>query len=145
MAEHTTGNLATALRIFETFGPLLKKYWKWLLIGYSSLLINVAIRLLAPWPLKLVFDYVLIGKDMPDSVAWLNAWFGGDVSGLLAALCAAMVALALIGAVFAYVHRYYIAAMGHSLTNDVRNQVFDHLQNLPVSFHGSQKSGDDCI
>src|SRR5215510_15440152 len=29
-------------------------------------------ELLAPWPLKIIFDYILLGKPLPPSLLWLG-------------------------------------------------------------------------
>ena len=47
---------------------LLAPYWKLLAIAFVAMLITSAADLLEPWPLKIIFDYVLGSKRMP---AWL--------------------------------------------------------------------------
>ena len=52
-------------------------------------------NLLKPWPLKLIFDYILLNKPMPDKVAYLNSIFGGNQFILLTVFCVGMVVIVL--------------------------------------------------
>ena len=47
---------------------LLRPYWKLLTIAFGAMLVQAAADLLEPWPLKVIFDYVLGAKPMP---AWI--------------------------------------------------------------------------
>ena len=48
----------------------------------------------------------------------------------------------MLDAIASFASKYYMSAIGHSLTNDVRRRVFDHLQVLPPAFHQTNQSGD---
>ena len=50
---------------------LLRPYWKLLAIAFVAMLVQSAADLLEPWPLKVIFDYVLGSKPLP---RWLAAW-----------------------------------------------------------------------
>jgi hypothetical protein len=50
---------------------LLRPYWKPLVVAFGAMLIQAGADLLEPWPLKVIFDYVLGSKPMP---GWLSQW-----------------------------------------------------------------------
>src|SRR5690242_9988912 len=47
---------------------LLRPYWKLLTVAFLAMLVEGAADLLEPWPLKVIFDYVLGSKHVP---SWL--------------------------------------------------------------------------
>jgi ABC-type multidrug transport system fused ATPase/permease subunit len=98
-----------------------------------------------PWPLKLILDYVLLDKPMPEPVAGVSTALGGEKIYLVTLLCVIIVLIALIEAFATFASKYYMSAIGHSLTNDVRHRVFDHLQALPPAFHQTKQSGDMIV
>ncbi|MCB2134488.1 MAG: ABC transporter ATP-binding protein [Rhodobacteraceae bacterium] len=99
-------------------------------------------EVLAPWPLKIVFDGILIQQDHSDSVtAWLTGTFGtGD--GLLAASVLAILVIALAGGAAAYVQAYLIAAVGQKVVAAIRLDLYRHIQSLSHSYHDSASTGD---
>jgi hypothetical protein len=50
---------------------LLRPYWRLLTVAFGAMLIQAGAELLEPWPLKVIFDYVLGSKPMP---GWLSQW-----------------------------------------------------------------------
>jgi ATP-binding cassette subfamily B protein len=128
--------------IYSTFGPHIKTYWKWFLFAYAGLLGTVLMTLVKPWPLKLIFDYILLNKPLPDTMASISAMVSHDSLVLLTIICFGIVLLAVFESLFSYINKYFIAAAGHSMINDVRQRVFEHLQILPQSFHHTSRSGD---
>ena len=52
---------------------LIRRYWKLLTVAFLAMLVEGAADLLDPWPLKVIFDYVLGSKHVPSSLAgWLS-------------------------------------------------------------------------
>ena len=50
---------------------LVRPYWKWLLIVAAAMVVDTAMGLASPWPLKIVLDSVFDSKPMPSAFAWL--------------------------------------------------------------------------
>jgi len=50
---------------------LVRPYWKWLLIVLVAMLVDTAMSLASPWPLKIVLDSVFDARPMPSGFAWL--------------------------------------------------------------------------
>ena len=58
---------------------LIHPYWKLLSIAFVAMVIESASDLLEPWPLKVIFDYVIGSKPIP---AWLARGQSSDTTGL---------------------------------------------------------------
>ena len=93
-----------------TLARLLRPYWNWLAIAFGAMLIQAAAELLEPWPLKIIFDYVLGSKPMP---AWLSGWMpAGDTPlAVLNVAAVAVIVIAVIGAIGAYTEKYLSTAV----------------------------------
>ena len=50
---------------------LVRPYRKWLLIVLGAMLIDTAMGLASPWPLKIVLDSVLDAMPLPAAFVWL--------------------------------------------------------------------------
>lgn len=106
-------------------------------------LIGVMITdLLAPWPIKIIFDHVLLDKPVEGVLAPLQPVLDlGDAHALMV-LAAAMAALALLAGVFGYLRVHTTAVVGHSITWRLRIALFSHLQRLSLGFHHRARSGE---
>src|SRR5712691_6728643 len=129
-------------RIYRMFGPYLKPYWGQLLLAYGSLIGVVLATVLKPWPLKIIFDYVLLGKPLPPNAAVLATILGGHSTSLLTVACIAIVLIVFVHSLFSYLNKYSLSIVGNGLISDVRQGVFEHLQTLCVSSKGPSTTGD---
>jgi ABC-type multidrug transport system fused ATPase/permease subunit len=119
---------------------LVRPYWKWLLIVLGAMLVETAMGLASPWPLKIVLDSVFDAKPMPA----VFAWFGGEDVDRLARLNVAAVstiAIALLQALSAYLNAYYTVSIGQWIAHDLRHSVYAHLQRLSMSYFDKQQVG----
>src|SRR5690606_19661990 len=62
-------------------------------------------------------------------------------SGLVAALAGLVAALAMLSAVIGVTQRWYSARIGEGLVHDLRTQVFDHVQTMPIGFFTRAQTG----
>jgi ATP-binding cassette, subfamily B, bacterial len=102
----------------------------------------VVTDLARPWPLKLIFDYVLLDHPLPPRVAWLGRFVGTEPVQLLLPISLMIVAIAMLNAFFSYMNKYLMSVVGETMVVDVRERIFVHLQALSLNFHGSSRSGD---
>jgi ABC-type multidrug transport system fused ATPase/permease subunit len=119
---------------------LVRPYWKWLVIVIAAMLVDTAMGLASPWPLKIVLDSVFDGKPMPAAFAWL----GGVGPGQLAKLNVAVgltVVIALLQAISSYLNAYYTVSIGQWIAHDLRHSVYGHLQRLSMSYYDKQQVG----
>lgn len=113
-----------------------------LLAAVLALAGTTLISLLAPWPLKFIFDHILLHKPLPDALAPLapvleqGPWFA------LATMATAIALIAVLSAVFSYIQIFTTARVGHFITYRLRNELFAHLQRLSLAFHHQARSGE---
>ncbi|MDJ0708622.1 MAG: ABC transporter ATP-binding protein [Leptolyngbyaceae cyanobacterium MO_188.B28] len=134
-------SIPTFWRLLRRFWPNIRKQWKLLIISAIALGAEVVLRLLEPWPLKFVFDYVLIaGADDRRSGLPLIQTLDPVILLTLAAL--SLVAITGLRAFASYWNTVSLASMGSRVTAEVRNQLYRHIQSLSLSYHTKAKSGD---
>jgi subfamily B ATP-binding cassette protein MsbA len=123
---------------------LLRPYWKRLTVAFAAMLVESGADLLEPWPLKIIFDYVIGTKTMP---AWLAAGLPVDIDRItllnLAAL--AVIAIAAAGAIGSYGERYLSATVGTRVGYDLRHLLYHHVQRLSLSFYEQRRTGDMVV
>ena len=128
--------LPALLRTVRRFAPELRPY-RWMLAGSMlAMLVETLMRILEPWPLKLVLDNVI-----PDAGQASTLW--GLSDGALLALCAAaVIVFAGIRAAAAYLSTVGTALVGSRVLTDVRGRLFAHVQRLSLGFHSRVRHGD---
>src|SRR5215831_9670790 len=87
---------------------LLRPYRGWVAIIFVATLLETAMSLAAPWPLKVVLDNALGGHKPPHWLHHISKWMPGHSVIRIAALAAATtIAIAAIGALASYIDTYY--------------------------------------
>jgi ATP-binding cassette, subfamily B, bacterial len=129
-------------RIFRRMGPHARPHRSKLILGSLAMMIVALTEIIRPWPLKVVFDGILMPQAQPDAVmTQLLVWFGaGD--GLLAAAAVSILVLAVVGGAMAYVQATMIADVGQRVVADIRLDLYRHVQSLSHSFHDTASSAD---
>ncbi|MEA3217686.1 MAG: ATP-binding cassette, subfamily bacterial [Acidimicrobiia bacterium] len=127
-APPSPGWFATA-RAFRKF---LRPYRRRLAFGAVFAILDVGVSLAQPWPLKAVVDGVLRGGP--------GATDNADL--VLGLAVAALLALVGIGALVDYLSTRLLASAGLQLGNDVRAELFAHLNRQSLSFHDEHAVGD---
>ena len=132
--------MASPFRITD----LLKPHRKALLLGGLAAVGDGAANLLQPWPLKIVLDNVLKQKENPHG--WINHLLARMTSGnVLSALnfaAAAVLAIAVVGALCSYAEKYLTTNVGQWVMHDLRQRVYFHLQRLSLAYHDENRTGD---
>ena len=121
---------------------LLRPYRGWLMIVFVAMLVEIAMSLAAPWPLKLVLDDALANHHLPEWLAWAHDWgIGRHTLGvaLFAGLSALLIAI--IAAIASYVDNYYTTSVGQWVANDLRIRIYEHLHRLSLRFYDRGKTG----
>ena len=125
-------------RVLRRFGPIIGRE-KWLILGaLFAMLGQIGLRLLEPWPLKFIFDY-LSGVAPTSFAPWLAGWSSGI---LLAGAALAMIAVSAAGAGMAYLNTTLLALAGNRVLTQVRADFYKHVLSLPLAFHTQARSGD---
>jgi ABC-type multidrug transport system fused ATPase/permease subunit len=125
--------------IRELIGP----YRGVLAVILATMVVQTAMSLAAPWPLKIIIDNVVGHHPLPQ-------WMSDDLLPLLgdnskmhiAALAAIItVVIAVVGGLAAYVANYYTESVGQWVANDLRLRTYHHLQRLSLTYYDSHQIG----
>jgi ABC-type multidrug transport system fused ATPase/permease subunit len=128
--------------MFALIRELVRPYAGWLVIVFIAMLIETAMSLAAPWPLKVVIDSVLGSRPLPDWLGGLRDFSVGDSKMGLALLAGmGVVLIAVVGAIATYIDNYYTESVGQWVANDLRIRIYDHLQRLSLSYFDKQQTG----
>ena len=99
-------------------------------------------ELLVPWPLKIILDYVLLGKPVPPSLSVIEALIHAGPLTALIALSSAIAVIALVGGTLSYGRIFATSKLGYELVDVLRRELFSHVQRLSLSFHIRTCSGE---
>ena len=91
----------------------------WLLVVFIAMLVEIAMSLASPWPLKLVLDDALGNHQLPAWLAWAHDYgIGRHALGVALFAGIATVIIASIGAVATYIDNYYTTSIGQWVANE---------------------------
>jgi ABC-type multidrug transport system fused ATPase/permease subunit len=121
---------------------LVKPYRVWLAIVFIAMLVETAMTLATPWPLKIVIDNVVGSRPLPEWLAWIRDLPMGTSKAGLAMLAAILyVLIAALGAVASYIDNYYTESVGQFVANDLRMRVYNHLERLSLAYYDTHQTG----
>ncbi len=117
-----------------------KPHWKGLAVLIATMLVNIGLDLLRPWPLKLVIDNVLGDEPIPGVLKALPGVDGPH--GLLLWVAIATILIFLLGTATQMAYTYCSLLVGQRMTFSLATDLFAHLQRLSVLFHTRRQVGD---
>ncbi len=128
-------------RFVRYFSPYLKDY-KLLIAGaFAGLFAQAAVRLLEPWPLKFIIDKLTYSGNSRSN--WVLEFLSSlDTNTYFLLLAASLVLITALRAYLNYITIIYTAVIGNRLLTKIRGVLFGHLQNMSLSFHSKERSGD---
>src|SRR5258708_10019608 len=128
-------------RVLRPFWPQTRKHHWLIATSSAALLMEVAFRLLEPWPLKVVFDRVIhkMHGAHGHKVSFLDIF---DPVTLLAIMASLTVMLTAFRALAGYWTTIGFAKIGNRVLSRVRSQLYRHVQYLSLSFHTKARTGD---
>src|SRR5437867_1733921 len=98
--------------------------------------------LLRPWPLKLIFDYVLFKKPIPHSLSFMHDLVSRGPVVAVITISSGIVVIALLKSFAAYSQTHIVSQIGFRFAHSLRQALFVHLQRLSLSFHTRVRSGE---
>jgi len=121
---------------------LLRPYRLGLAIVFAAMLVETAMALLAPWPLKIVIDNALGGHPLPAWLGWVHD-LGIDRTTMGLALFAGLATLliAVIDAVAGYIDAYWTESVGQYVAHDLRRRIYDQLNRLSLDYYAKHQVG----
>jgi ABC-type multidrug transport system fused ATPase/permease subunit len=122
---------------------LLRPYRRWLIIVFAAMVVEIAMGLAAPWPLKLVIDDALGNHHLPHALAWAHdyAGFGKHTLGVALFAGVATLVIAVVAAVASYIDNYFTTSIGQWVANDLRLRIYEHLHRLSLRYYDHARIG----
>ena len=122
---------------------LLRPYRGSLAIVLAAMVVQSAMTLAAPWPLKIILDNVVVGRRLdPWMASLLKPLLTHGHREHLAMLAAfAVVCIAMFNALASYLANYYTESVGQWVANDLRMRTYHHLQYLSLRYYDTHQSG----
>jgi ABC-type multidrug transport system fused ATPase/permease subunit len=122
---------------------LLKPYRGSLAVILVAMLVQTAMSVAAPWPLKVILDNVVGEHKLPP---WLDDFLrpfmsSGTKMQIAAAAAIATILIALLGAAASYLANYYTTSVGQWVANDLRLRTYHHLQQLSLNYYNTHEMG----
>jgi subfamily B ATP-binding cassette protein MsbA len=107
------------------------------------MLVQMAMSLAAPWPLKIVIDLVVGNHRQPQWITWLITMLGGTESKTHIAETAGIVTVMIAVATGAamYVASYFTESLSQSIGNDLRVRLYHQLQQLSLAYYDTTRVG----
>jgi len=124
-------------------GSLIRPYRRTLVVIFLFMVVETAMSLATPWPLKIILDSVVGGHRL---APWIYRVIGPMLEGgskvhiaILAA--AAFVLIAILDAIASYIDNYYTESVGQWVAHDLRMRTYHHLQRLSLGYYSTHETG----
>jgi ABC-type multidrug transport system fused ATPase/permease subunit len=124
-------------------GGLIQPYRRTLIVIFIFMLLETAMSLAAPWPLKIILDSVVGDHKL---TPWLHRLMGhllenGSRAHIAALAAFAFVLIAVINAIASYIDNYYTESVGQWVAHDLRMKTYHHLQRLSLGYYSTHETG----
>lgn len=126
-------------RTLELIRPHLGQHKALLIIGLVTMLAEVALRVLEPWPVKFVIDAVSVSLGATGGAA---SGIQEASIGLLVSCGVLLLGIVMTRAFVQYCSTVAFALAGSKIATRVRSRVFHHLQSLAIRYHATARAGD---
>ena len=114
------------MKIYKRLFQFLRPYLSAFIQGVVSMAAVAALTAAPVWLLRFVMDNVLIAKDYT----------------MLLYVTLAFPVIYLIKGVLIYIQNYLMNYIGHSIVRDIRENLYEHLQNLSLDFYCRTNTGN---
>lgn len=128
-------------RMTRYFWPYLREHRALLAGSFVAMLAQVGLQLLEPWPLKFVFDNVLV-PSRPARSSALPVLGELNATAMVTISVLTIVATTGLRAIAGYVNTVGVALIGNRVLTSIRGDLYRHLQALSLSFHTRSRTGD---
>jgi ATP-binding cassette, subfamily B, bacterial len=118
-------------RLVPRVARLFRPYRGRVAVVVTAILVASATGVANPLLIKVVFDSALFPTEG-----------GGPKLGLLYALVGLMVGLAIVGGVISVGQTYWTAVIGQRVMQDLRNDLYAHLQRMSLRFFTATRTGE---
>jgi subfamily B ATP-binding cassette protein MsbA len=122
---HTEKPLYDGVQVYRRLVGYALQYWQYLLLAVIGLVVSAATQPLFSWILGPLLDKAILNHD-PEVIQWLP-W--------------GIIGIFLLRGGATFLSGYYIGLVGRLVTKTLRDQVFTHMQRLPVGFFEKNTAG----
>ena len=121
---------------------LLRPY-RWLMaIIVVMMLLQAAMGIAGPWPLKIIIDSVVGNQPAPQWASWFAPTLARGGRLQVAALAAIItVMIAVVISLAGYLANYFIEIVAQRVAHDLRMRTYHHLQSLSRSYYRNRRVG----
>ncbi len=130
------------LHMAARFTPYVRKRRGRLALALACTLGYTLMGLLEPWPMKLIFDNVLLERPISAFLAPVLTHVAADRFHLLYVLVTAIVLIAVARSILYFYRGLLKASVGQQAVADIRLDLYSHIQHLSFSFHERRRTGD---
>ena len=121
---------------------LARSHWKALALALIAVLGETIADIAEPWPVKIVIDNVLQHKTLPPRLDAIVGLFPHDAFATLNFALAAVLLIAVVGAVSSYSEKFLTTSVAQWVAHDLRRMVYQRIQRLSLAEHGESRTGD---
>ena len=122
---------------------LVRPHWKMLLAALLAVIVETTADVLEPWPIKVVVDNVLQSKKLPSGLGTIVLrLFGDNKYATLDFALAAIMAIAIVGALGGFLEKYLTTSVAQWAAHDLRRLVYQRIQRMSLAEHGKSRRGD---
>ncbi len=135
-------DIAKMLAVWKVFAKYVKPHTKALVLALAGALGAVAMQVASPWPIKVVFDYILSTDIKTGWLAKVVDFMTATPVGILGCVCISLLLIAVLDALFSHVRDVSLAQTGQRVVGSIRRDLFAHLQTMPPSVLEKRRTGD---
>jgi ATP-binding cassette subfamily B protein len=126
-------------RLIQRLWPYLRGHRTLLILSTLAMIAEILLRVLEPWPLKWVFDYLAgSSKNTPHFLNFRHI----DSAVFFILIAIAVVVVTVLRSLADYSNTVGYTLVGNKVLGDLRMDLYKHIQRLSLSFHNKAKAGD---
>jgi ABC-type multidrug transport system fused ATPase/permease subunit len=119
----------------------LRPYARLAVVSVVVVFLSGVVGLLAPWPLKILVDYVFPRVPLPPSARHLLGPIASNMGLLILALVMGGLLVTLLDNAMTVLGNYVNVRIEQNMVLDFRGDLFAHAQRLSLAFHDRKRSG----
>ena len=123
----TRGAAADAFRLLL---PFARPHWRTIAVAAMVVVAGTVTRVLEPWPLKVLFDRVLVA-DAPSATGRLLLLVPLSIAGI-----------AVLQSALGFLRQYLLTTIGQRVATAVRTALYEQLQRQNLTYHDQQQTGE---
>ncbi|MGH7544337.1 MAG: ABC transporter transmembrane domain-containing protein, partial [Gemmatimonadota bacterium] len=129
------------MRYFLRVLAYAKPFWRSATLTILITILIAGLGLLAPWPLKILFDSVLGSHPVPEVVAPLLAPFSDDRFMLLLVIVLGGFAITALENGLKVLNSFVETRLEQGMVLNFRSDLFQHAQALSMAYHENRRAG----